>query len=604
MVDPLQLSSDIAGTVLSVATGPLLWLFLFLLAWGEPALAQRAGFGRRTFWILLPLALAVTLANLPIFGWAGNGLSVNFAGGLLPLLVSFVALRAVFPDRAPLLAVLLSAFAAASGGELIAVYLLPEGTPLSLAVVAVAAATPVAVLAASRLVGPTAGRTWARAALLLAFAEAAVAGTFLTTQTVPGVGIVSQFPEYLLTPLLVGVVAAIVLSRLPEGEPAALAGAYATITFGVLIGADLLRQPPLYGGGTPENYAIGGAATGDLLYLSGLLGLVGAYATLRLLRVRWGPRPTTVPLAADEERTAGQWLRRALLDAVRGSPGASLQQSERAVHVAFAETRRLLRLPPAAVPEQELEGLPVPAWVRADRRNLSALAARGPSMPYDATRGWLTARWLVRFARMMGLQRLARRGPRIAAFAVDLALPTVPAVLVWYLLAAMLPGTPLEVLGSVPVNLAVFGYVSFAVVLYALGEALYGRTLGKRLLGLAVTDRHLAPPSPMAAFVRNLPKAIPLALIGEFGVIMTVLVARGTPFSVTAGGLFATVASLVTLGIVLGLALLLVAVFSCATIGLSPERQRLGDLWAGTWVVRVTPASVRPTEPWATATFG
>ena len=603
MVDPFQLSNDVVQTTIAVAEGPLLWLFLFLFAWEDPETARSAGFGRRTFWLLLPGALLGSLVNLPFFFWSGDVLAVNFGGGVLPLLVSILVLRKAFAERDRLLAFLLIPFAAASGSQLVAVYLLPDGTALSLVVGGVAFLAPVVVFVAAHLLEAAGRRTVLEASLVLAFAEAAVFLTFLTTQTVPLLGIVSQFPDYLVAPLVLGALAGAVVPLVTGGEVrAGLAVAFAATTFGVLVGADLLREPPLYAPGSSAIYAIGGAGTSDLLYLSGPLALVAAYAIVRLIQRTEGARPAVAPSAAPE--TSGQLLRHALLDAVEGRPGASAKAADGAVSAAFAQSRQLVGLPEAAGPDREMDGLPVPAWITADRQNLSALARRSPSEPYEATRAWMTARWLVQFARGVSLRRFATRRARSIAYLLDLLFLAGPSVIGWYFLAGAVPGTGADLLASVPVNAAVFAFIAYTLVFFVVAETEWGTTPGKWLLGLRVTDRRLGTPGPVAALVRNLPKAVTITVVGYIGVVMAVIANRGTTFPVSAGGVLETVASLVTLVLLLIPGLGIPGGISVAVIGASPERQRIGDLWAGTWVVRVRPEPALAAWPVATPSSG
>ncbi len=78
--------------------------------------------------------------------------------------------------------------------------------------------------------------------------------------------------------------AAVVAPLVLRGEEAlALPAAFVAGTFGVLVGADVLRQPPLYPSSSPGLYIIGGAGVFDLVYLSGLLALATAFAAHRLL---------------------------------------------------------------------------------------------------------------------------------------------------------------------------------------------------------------------------------------------------------------------------------------------------------------------------------
>ena len=591
MVDPFRLGSDIVQTTIALATPALLWVFLFLFAWEETPRAEATGFGRRTFWLLLPGALLGTLVNVPFFAWSGDVLSVNVGGGLIPVLLSFLLVRRTSTDPNLLTTLVLVALVAASGASLMLVFLLPEGGSLYLAVAAVTVATAGALAAFSTRTGDLAARAVARrAAVLVAFSLAALFGTFVTTQTIPGLGIVSEFPSYLIAPVALGALAGATVPRLlGETTRTGLVFAYASVTLGVLIGADLLREPGLYAPGSSGIYAVGGAGTSDLVYLSGLLALAAAFGTSWLLDR--GAMREVAPAPRDEDLAPGPLLRRSLLDAVEGRTPRSVAEADRAVTVEFAQARRLLGLEESHAPSEDLEGIPAPAWVLADRMNLAALARNAPTDPIDGTRAWLTARWLVRFARMVGARRFGRRAARGAAFAVDLMVITAPAVFVWYWLATTMPGSGESLLTSVALNTAVFAYIGFGFLYFVLTERLLGQTAGKRALGLAVTGPDLQPPATIPAMLRSLPKVIPLVFLGYFGLIMVVVAERASGVIVSAGGIVSADATLVTAAVFLSLGVLVPAAIAALVIGATPEHQRVGDLLAGTWVVRrpVTP---------------
>ncbi|HEY6237883.1 MAG TPA: DUF1614 domain-containing protein, partial [Thermoplasmata archaeon] len=285
MVDPLQLASDILETTVYLATPPLLWLFLFLFAWEDEAEARAAGFGRRTFWLLVPGALLGLFADLPIFGWNGDPLAINLAGGLIPVVLSVLLLVRRIPDPERFMALFLVGFVGESGALLIVLFLAPSPTMIDLLFLLIAALPPALVFLGGFAQPAEVRPTFRRASAFLALASAILLATFATTSTLPGLGIVSAFPWYLLAPLAAGAVVGLIARPVFQVPPIlALPLAYAGTTFGVLIGADLLREPPLYAGTSPTIYAIGGAGTGDLLYLSGLLALAAAFVVVRSVR--------------------------------------------------------------------------------------------------------------------------------------------------------------------------------------------------------------------------------------------------------------------------------------------------------------------------------
>ncbi|MCI4354001.1 MAG: hypothetical protein L3K06_01375, partial [Thermoplasmata archaeon] len=134
MVDGLLLTTDIVETAVYLVTPPLLWMGLFVLAWGDERTSRESGFGRRTFWLLLPGALLGSFTNLLFFHWSGDFLGINVGGGLIPLVLSVLLLVRIFGDRARFLALFLIAFAVESYLLLVAVLLLPDGPALDLLV--------------------------------------------------------------------------------------------------------------------------------------------------------------------------------------------------------------------------------------------------------------------------------------------------------------------------------------------------------------------------------------------------------------------------------------------------------------------------------------
>ncbi|MCI4361056.1 MAG: RDD family protein, partial [Thermoplasmata archaeon] len=580
-----------------------LWLFLYLFAWQDPELARRTGFGRRTFWLLLPGSLLGSLSNLPIFPWSGNILAVNIGGAAIPVALSvlFIVRGSAEPQR--LLVTFLGALGVESGALLAVVLGLAPGRVTDLCYLIVLITAPLMLLALAGFYGPRVDRTVQRAGVLLSVSSAVLGLTFAFTATIPGVGIVSEFPAYLLAPVAAGVVCIVAIPRLLGLRSSdGLALGYATSTLGVLLGADLLRQPPLYATGG-NVYSIGGAGLLDLVYLSGLLSLLAGYVTLRVQRRFWvtSPEPT---VAAPANPTPIGRLRRALLAGLRGRGAECLTEAAAASADAAHQSRRLFGLGPPPSSEAPWEGLPVPSWVVVDQRNLLALARRGPTGPQDSYRGWVTARWLVRVGRDLDRSRLASLGQRVFAFAADLAVVTLPAVAVWILIVATYHGGVGSLAASAPFNAAAFGFSAVALLYFVLGELIFGTTVGKRWLQLSVRTRQMGRPGPVALLVRELPKLVPLSVIGVGGITLVALLLRGAT-SVSGGAPVGSGLLNAVLGLVFTVGLIVLGVGVAGAVGAlaissSSENQRLGDFLAGTWVIRAPLSSGAPGAPAAT----
>ncbi len=606
MVDVGQLASDIVANSVALALPGLLWGFLFLLAWEHGPFAESVGFGRRAFWLLLPGSVLASFAILPFGAAANDIIGVSLGGALFPLFVGALALRRVAPPLRQTLLRYLGPLAVEGALALLVVLPLAAGLTTALGtglgvgaqggqdllVGSVAVVVPLVVRLGERpegLSGPV-------VRLLLPLTSAVLLLTFLASSAVPGLGIVEPFPLFLLPPIGAGAVAALVAPRaLPNAEAAALPVAYVGTTWGVLLGADLLRQPPLYGSGPAGLYTIGGAGVFDLVYLSGLLALLVAtlahWALGRPLAVPGGPpsdRPGPTPVGR---------LGRAFRAGITGQLAESLNESATASRDAALQAHRLLGLPEPPR-DRPWQGLGVPGWVVSDQTNLDALARSGTTDGREGFRGWLTARSLVRLGLELGRRRFGTVGRRAAGFLLDLGLVTAPAALIWAAIAIATPGTLLDLLNSVAFNAAIYGFIALAFFYRVILEAVTGSSPGKRALGLVVRGRRLEPIGVLSALVRNLSVLPILTVVGIGGSLAVAFGLRwGTFSSVTIGGIDlpgGLLALAGALAFVLG-GIALIGVFGVVAITFTAERQRLGDLFAGTWVVR---AATTATPPW------
>ena len=586
MIDPAQLAFDTIGNAVAVVLPGLLWAGLFLVAFERGPAAESVGFGRRTFWLLLPAAVAVSLANLPFVPISDDVLGISLGGAVFPIVVALGTLRPLAAPGAAgrAAAAFLGGFGAIAAVALGIVVWLPAPLPSSLGVLAVAALVPGAVYALGVARGDA---TIRRVGGLLGLTAGVLLLTFLFSSATPDLGITEGFPQYLLPPVAAGFVAAIAAPRLLRGaEGLALPVAYAAATFGVLAGADILREPPLYPSAAPGLYVIGGAGVLDLVYLSGLLAFVAAVAGLWWLRIPWGPLPGAA--STDPPPTPVAQLGGAFRRGLDGDLPGSLAGATGAARSAAREAALLLELPPPPE-ERPWQGVPVPGWVVSDQANLDAVVRRGAPDGRESYRGWLTGRLLVAAALPFFDRRFASAGQRTAAFLVDLALVTAPAIVVWALIAARTPGGLLAVAAGVPFNAAIYGYISLAFAYFVVGEYGFGTTVGKRLFGLSVRDRRMARPELRAVLVRNAFRTPALSVVGvtvATAVALLVTAPGSAALAVEGFGLPAgTVAAAILLAVaVAGVGLL--GVVGYLSIGVTSERQRWGDLVAGTWVVR------------------
>ncbi|HTW55403.1 MAG TPA: RDD family protein [Thermoplasmata archaeon] len=607
MVDVGLLTLDIASTVVTLVLPGGAWALLFVLAWEHPAFAESIGLGRRVFWLLLPGALLVSYAILPFATISVDWIAVDLGGAMFPLAVGGLALGRYAPPLRRSGRALLIVLVAEAAGLLAVVWpsLAPAWDRVGAALgiggggatelaVAVGAAVTAAVVAGVALRRP---EPWARPiALVVGLVSLALALTFAGSTAIPGVGIEETFPYFLLPPILVGLIAGALAERVfPRAEGFALPAAYLAGTVGVLLGADLLRQPPLYGSGPPGLYAIGGAGILDLVYLSGLLAFAAATLVHLLARRGWAPvgggRPAPAPNPIAR-------LRAAFRAGVAGDLPTSIGASVGAARDAADRARALLGAPPTT-PERPWAGLPVPGWVVSDHANLESVARSGTTDPREGYRAWITARGLVFVGFELSIRRFGSIGARLLAFGVDLVVVFAPAVVVFAAIAQSTGGGLLGVLDSATFNAAIVGFVSVALLYFVLSESLIGTTLGKALFGLEVRTRRLEIPDGLSALVRNAPLAPVLTVLGIGGALGVAVAAKGVGVAglsldgVAIPGAFVTD---VGIALFLGGGLVMLGLVGLLAMVLTSERQRVGDLWAGTWVIRAVRAAPRPPD--------
>ncbi|MGA7860359.1 MAG: DUF1614 domain-containing protein [Thermoplasmata archaeon] len=588
MVDPWVLTNDTIAGIGSVVLTPLLWIGLFVWAWMRPADARASGFGRMAFWLLLPGAFLSSLADVPFLPWAGDVLAINIGGALIPIVLTLVLLHRELSTPGWYLTGTVILIVAAETATQFVIVVLTSSFWTELLVLVTAAGT--VAFAIGALPRWTTRPAALRAVTFVSLVSVAISLTFFSSQAVPGVGIVSEFPYYLVGPVLVGVVGAWVASAV-WGVSAfrGLGVAYGSGTLGTLIGADVLRQPPLYTGAGGELLAIGGAGVQDLVYLSGLMA-VGVGLLVIFLRFRGAPADSSV--SAPAPPSPYQALRSAAGRLAKGDPAGVMQDSVTASQGATDRVRSIYRLP---APEQlaaAWDGLPVAPYVVHDYRNLIASKDEPNPTPREAYRSLAMATQFVRLGRDLSRLRFAAAGRRGWAAVVDLLLVTAPAVVLWTLLAFTQPGGLEAILNGLPFNLAVIGYVGYGVLYYVVCDALFGTTVGKFLFHLTVTDRAWARPTTLQSFLREAPKAVPIFVIGELGApaLLFLLLSGRSSFNVS--GIDLALNGALLLGIVIVTVALALALGGLQ-VARDSERQRLGDRWASTWVVDrrvVTPA--------------
>ncbi len=580
MVDPWVLTNDVIGGIGGTILTPLLWIGLFLWAWSRPAHALASGFGRMAFWLLLPGAALSSLADVPFLPWGGNVLAINVGGALIPIALTLVLLhRGLGVAKWGLTATVVLIIAAEIALQFLFVVI---AAPFWAGVLVPATAGGTVAVAAVALPRWVARPTALRALTFVALVSAAIPLTYFTSQSVATVGIESVFPYYLIGPVVVGVAAAWTAVAV-WGIPAygGLGVGYGAATLGTLLGADVLRQPPLYVGVSGELLAVGGAGLQDLVYFSGLLAL-GAGLLFTLIGFRGPPRDSSVTIPAPP--SPEQSLRFAAARLSRGDAAGAVRDSVSASQAATDRVRSIYQLPPPTQSAAAWEGLPVAPYVANDYRNLIESATEPSPSPREAFRTLSMATQFVQLGRDLARLRFAAPGRRAWAAVLDLLVVTAPALALWICLAFTQTGGLTAILTGLPFNLAVFGYVGYALLYYVVFDALFGVTVGKWLFHLAVTDRAYARPTWLQSFVREAPKAVPVYAIGELGAPGLLFLLRASSSSLSAFG----IEYVFTGAVLIGFAALVVAAalaLGGVQVTRDSERQRLGDRWASTRVV-------------------
>lgn len=550
---------DVGSYVTYLAIPPLLVAGLFLFGWDPGWAGASIGFGRGTFWLLVAGGILGWLGNIPFFLYHGSVMALNVGGGLIPLILALTLFATrVLPGRWHDLSILLGALGVATTAGFLLITLLPAGWAVP-ALLAAYAVPGVALGFLFRSPGSAARPRLGSYALV----SLGVVGTYAITQPVVNVGIVASFPSYLIWPLVLGVLSVPLL----QFDRTAPALAYASATLGVLVGADILHEGPLFAA-LPFLGAIGGAGPLDLVYLSGPIALFVSYFTGKAVAPRARPGKGDLPP-----------LRRgpldpALLSFRNGEYPAVYRQVLEGVASEAARTWGALYGAPPSRRDDPLMGLEVHPLLRADLQNLQALAREPPAGEEPARAALWTGYLLQRGLLGMRDRRLGTPGARMLAFLIDIGLALAIAVpLTVWLFLSMHFASLTAALDSVPYEAALAALGSWPYVFFVVLEEGYGTTPGKWIEHLRVVGPDGERPGPLAILVRNVPKLIPLAALA-------LAVGEGLPAAYFAGN-----AGLVLTSVLLGVGVLgfsgLVGLW--AMVG-NPLRQRVGDLMAGTEV--------------------
>jgi uncharacterized RDD family membrane protein YckC/uncharacterized membrane protein len=576
---------DVGSVVVYVMMLPLILAVLYLLAWKEIDDGTGYGINRNVFWLLLVGGTIGLIGNIPVFYWGGSFMAINVGGALIPIAISIVLLVKYYRPAAN--RVLAIVFACWGSASVVSLVLSALNVSWVFVVATYLLATLPLLFFSSREGSPT-GSVFA-ALPQYALLSIATVGTYLTTYVEINVGIVSVFPLYLLPPFAVAILA--VIFRLTKGDSPGLA--YAAMTLGAVVGADVLHQPPLYARGvTPFLGAIGGAGPLDLVFLSGLLSLsIALLLTLGLDRIRIGsrakasspPGPLSVAMSAFEETRYAE-----VADPVLAAVSAQINKTNRLladephshsqVYGSVVGGTAVNMPGPQQIPPG-IDELPLHSMVKADYANLRAIAREKSPDRATAWKALCTGLFIMRALKEVCQRRLASSIDRTSAFLLDIAITMGPAAVVLWLLYLQYnnPGGTQAYL-SISYQAAMYAAAAYPLVVLAFMEWFAGTTPGKWIVGIRVVSTDLRHPTILQVIGRNVTKLItttPLAIA------MGLAIAFG--FEGGIGGLL--LASVLAIGGVM-------SVFITGGMGVlvmmtNSDRKRVGDLMAGTQVLRV-----------------
>jgi uncharacterized RDD family membrane protein YckC len=341
--------------------------------------------------------------------------------------------------------------------------------------------------------------------------------TYMTTEFRPEMGIVSEFPYYLL-PSFSAVAMTLMIFR--DKITTAIPFAYSATTFGVLIGADIVRIPQVIVGLEEVRQelnlpfaagSIGGAGGLDLVFLAGLLAIAPLFFlapfTLRHSKARITPSISFKRNLDQLMESAQRYLDSGEYPNVHD---ACIQAVEMKIVDVGAKFR--IRQSPYVI----LDLLQVHPYIRNDywillnSRNVPQSTAR------DAQRSIVTARHLIREMEKLERGLYATHLQRLVAFTIDVIIILV-IMMVFFTIGAV--GGLYDVSDILaPQNL--IWIVAFVLWLW-IAQAIYftilegwiGQTPGKKLLGIIVTTDEHTKCDFMDAFTRNVVRLLDTVLL-------------------------------------------------------------------------------------------
>ena len=341
--------------------------------------------------------------------------------------------------------------------------------------------------------------------------------TYMSSEFRPSLGIVSEFPYYLF-PSFTAIALALLVYRqkITSGIPFA----YASTTFGVLIGADIVRIPQVMVGLEEIREemnlpiaagSIGGAGGLDLVFLGGLMAITPLFFLApRILR---RSEADISPSKAFEYSLINTLSTAEKLNEEGDYKGA-LESAVRAVDMKIKDVG--LKFGIKQNPYITLDMLEVHPFIRNDYWLLINSLKSEYKTQNDAFRGIITARYIIRELEKVENKLYATNTQRIVAFLIDTAI-IVGIVISFFYLGGVLGVYDLnEILSeqSFIWFLALIMWLWIAQIIYfTFFEGWKGQSPGKKLIGIKVTNDELQKCDFLDAFTRNVVRFLDIVLL-------------------------------------------------------------------------------------------
>lgn len=419
---------------------PLSFIGLFVLYMEYPGLFERMGMGRREVGLLLVGATIGLITDFPIIIHQGSFLALNLGGAIIPIVIS-AHLYMILKDNLERQQAILFSAAGLAFGSII---------------------------------------------------------SFLITDYQPSMGVVAEFPEFLVPPFASAGFALLLFKR---NGIAAAPMAYITGSMGALIGADIVRIPQILGTaqetGSTVQGSIGGAGIMDMVFLSGLL----AFNVTVLFASREQKALKRDRDHIDEkERAWSSHLHMAELSLQNMAFKDSIYYSKNAVDIKLSQVEHFM---PSKRGYEALRRLGFHSNICKDYKRLEAASMSQEPGFDDARKGLINARYLIAAINAKEVDFYAKPSRRITAFVVDFL---VMVTFTLYLLAMFFFLNP----GNVSEDRLLFWLLiigawgwGFQTIYFSVMEWRLGSTLGKLVTGITVLNDKLEKPGFITVFTRN-----------------------------------------------------------------------------------------------------